>query len=196
MIIVSTDMILARALAVIAEEAGFSDIKICADGKMPEKFDFAIVDADSTSISVPAENTLTISADKSKGTDILCPFSENDVKNTLLQLLGGSREQSFAEGVKAPILIQNTLKYKNSSVTLTPKELLLFRLLYENQNRCVVCKDIINVLDASQKSAHFLTVYISGLRRKLTLLFGFNILCSVRGRGYVLQTDKLKVNND
>lgn len=185
MIIVSTDTVLARALEVMLGEAGITNCRIAK--ALPQLYDFAVVDLDSAECDLMKKNVLTISADRKKGAGILRPFSESAFLAAVKDLIGGGLAASPEAASHSLILTENGFSYKGREVLLTPREMLVFSLLYRNAGGCVSSEQIAAALGRESTEGSEVTVYISFLRKKLDIAFGERIICNERGKGYTLR---------
>ena len=187
MLIVSTDKVLSEALKVMLLENGFGDICICDE--LPENHGFALVDLDSVKEQVHSENTLTLSADRKKGADILRPFLESELVKAVNMLCQGKREELRAIG-DAAHLTDKGFVYKGRRIELTEAEMKVFALLYRREGKCVSYDEIRSVISDRDGAESAMTVYITRLRKKLDYAFGERLIYNLRGRGYTLTLDK------
>lgn len=175
--IVSTDNLLFDALEVILHEHGIRDIAV--SDHIPDAAELIIADADTVTLPAERAGILTISADKRRGADLLRPFIEEDFVNAV-------RLHLPVDGGSAPRLTTQGLIYRGISVSLSPIEYKIFKLLYYNMGRCVKAEKLLEIFDG-QKSESILPVYIGFLRKKLDYTFGQRLIYTVRGRGYMLK---------
>ena len=100
----------------------------------------------------------------------------------------------FSEEAKAPPSLtvdknHKTVRYGNTSVSLTETELKLLLLLYENRNQTVLSEDIVQTVFGGRpvENSNVAAVYVNYLRKKLDERFGKKFIFSVRGKGYMLK---------
>ena len=188
MIIVSTDKVLVEALSVMLAENGFKDIRICA--ALPEGYRYAVVDLGSVATDFRSENTLTVSADRKKGADILRPFSESEFSTALLLLANGKKEEIDQSHRHSRFVMgESGFTYKGKSVELSPNEMKVLALLYSREGECVESEEIRRALGCDEEQGSAVTVYITYLRKKLDFAFGERLIYNVRGRGYLLRLE-------
>lgn len=82
--------------------------------------------------------------------------------------------------------LTNNLKFKNSTVRLTPTETVILKILFNNTHKIVSKKEFIRSLWENEQfvNENILEVNISRLRHKLSLLNNQKHIVTVRGKGY------------
>lgn len=82
--------------------------------------------------------------------------------------------------------LTNNLKFKNSTVRLTPTETIILKILFNNPHKIVSKKKFIRSLWENEQfvNENILEVNISRLRHKLSLLNDQKHIVTVRGKGY------------
>lgn len=82
--------------------------------------------------------------------------------------------------------LTNNLKFKNSTVRLTPTETVILKILFNNPHKIVSKKEFIRSLWENEQfvNENILEVNISRLRHKLSLLNNQKHIVTVRGKGY------------
>lgn len=82
--------------------------------------------------------------------------------------------------------LTNNLKFKNSTVRLTPTETVILKILFNNPHKIVSKKEFIRSLWENEQfvNENILEVNISRLRHKLSLLNDQKHIVTVRGKGY------------
>lgn len=80
-----------------------------------------------------------------------------------------------------------TASYKDTSVSLSQKEMELYVLLLKNIGQCVSREMIAEALWGGDAEGNAVDVYVCYLRKKLEGITGPGALVSVRGRGYMLK---------
>jgi|GEM_PF-2532821 len=180
MYIITADGILADALGVMLEEIGFTDVK--KRQSMPSVNDLIIVDCDT--VDIGDEEVIRISSDKSRGADLVRPFTEEEFKSFFAPYVNQSviqREDDAPDTVKS---CAGGVICCGKFVRLSPTEQRIAALLVGNKGRCVPISDIMNASGGDLNSAR---VYIRQLRRKLDFAFGRRIIYTVRGKGYMIK---------
>ena len=161
-------------------------------------------DADLCVIDTEEEKSAKIPPEKEKekkGTSILYVIddgegsfetSEDSLARpfTKLEFLGAVRKKCGGEEI--PLRLDHKRKRiysKKSYITLTEKEYLIFRLLYDAAGNNVPRDDIAAIARGGEQKTNAADVYICMLRRKLTELLGKSPIKTVRGKGYSLSLD-------
>lgn len=82
--------------------------------------------------------------------------------------------------------LTNNLKFKNSTVRLTPTETIILKILFNSPHKIVSKKEFIKSLWENEQfvNENILEVNISRLRHKLSLLNDQKHIVTVRGKGY------------
>ncbi len=98
-----------------------------------------------------------------------------------------SQKKAYVSPVSHLILTEKGVRFHDTDIPLTPRELALFRCLWEHRG-ALVSKDVLReALDAAGNEApttNTLEVYIYHLRRKIEKPMGRRLITTERGKGY------------
>lgn len=72
---------------------------------------------------------------------------------------------------------------------LTPREYTLFSLLYQNRGRIVSRREVLDTVWSDERDikGYVDSVYMNYLRNKLDFPLGIKLICTVRGKGYMMK---------
>ena len=141
---------------------------------------FAIVDLDFEANIPPSVVAITYSR-SGRSCDLARPFSMSTFRALVKQRFS---ESEYSQ--KTLIVTEGDIYFGEHSIELTPKEKELFLLLYENRNRAVSEKTILEKIFPDSRG-NVCTVYIGYLRQKIDSKFDKKHIYTVRGGGYMLK---------
>jgi len=190
MLIISTDGILADAIEVMLKEAGMTDIKkrtnVPASSHEP-----ALIDIDTVSGRHPGA-VITVSADRTRGADLLRPFSEKQLAAVIYPFLNKpeGKESASADAAREeksalPEITEGGMIYRKRFIPLSPAEHRLAALLLDSPGQPVGSDRLIEAIGEGG-SGNSLRVYIRFLREKLDFAFSERLIYTVRGKGYMI----------
>lgn len=115
---------------------------------------------------------------------ILSFVKKDETKNTRDLSIGG--EKTFSIELD-PFLKQATVN--GEVIRFSPKEFALLSLLYKNRGSIVSRKRVIDTLwgEDYDSANNVDNVYINYLRKKLDDRLGIKLICTVRGKGYMMK---------
>ena len=141
---------------------------------------FAVVDLDFTD-DIP-ESVVAITYSKGgKTCDLLRPFSMKSFRS-----LVRSRFLQSENCEKTLTVSSAGIFFGEHRINLTPKEKELFLLLYENRNKPVSERTILEKIFPDSRG-NVCTVYVGYLRQKIDSRFDKKYIFTVRGGGYMLK---------
>ena len=198
MLIVSTDGILAAALEAMLAGAGVTDIRI-RTSVPASSHEPAVIDIDTVSGRC-AGAVITVSADRTRGADLLRPFSERQFIALITPLLKKETDITLPKaGEKedtTPLLklSEGGVIYRSTFIPLTPAEGRIISLLIENAGQ-PVGSDRLTAAIGEGGSDNSLRVYICYLREKLDFAFSERLIYTVRGKGYMISPSREDKNS-
>lgn len=82
------------------------------------------------------------------------------------------------------------VSFRGHSLDLTEKEYGILKILYENAGQPVSVRVLKEKVFSSSSGGNIVEVYVNYLRKKLDLRFDVRLIRTVRGQGYLLETEK------
>ncbi len=142
-----------------------------------DRAELTVIDTESFPSLPSAGKTLTVGGENS---ELPRPFSQLAFIEAVRAMFNGKKTRFR---VDAP---RRRIYHNRTHITLTEKEFAVFRLLYDGIGSPVSRDAISSVACGGDHETNAADVYICMLRRKLTRLFGENVIKTVRGCGYEL----------
>lgn len=147
-----------------------------------------IVDLDTASLPRAAQSTVTVSSDIFVKSDLLRPFSQEELVLLCQKRLGwqptvAPTAEVVPEGEEFTVGEGCVFRY-GERIILTPAEFRLFVLLYKNRGKTVPHAECEAACRVRTDSGNSVSVTLASLRKKLDYRFKAQYFASVRGVGY------------
>lgn len=209
-IIVSCDKVFSRMLELELTEKGIKPKLICEKFNLPalgiairntewvifdgdyyendisfvESFDNAFILFDRTDRKVLPQNIVA---------HFKRPFSVAEFTETVANLCGGTPSFSLPHSEQTVYMeldaFSKQVTVQGNTVKFSPKEFALLSLLYKNRGRIVSRKEVVETVWGKDYNLenNVDNVYINYIRKKLDEPLGLKLICTIRGKGYMMK---------
>lgn len=121
------------------------------------------------------------------------PFSIAEFTDTVVAFCGGTPSVSIPRPEQSVYMeldaFSKQVTVQGNTVKFSPKEFALLSLLYKNRGRIVSRREVIETVWGKDYNLenNVDNVYINYLRKKLDEPLGLKLICTVRGKGYMMK---------
>ena len=121
------------------------------------------------------------------------PFSIAEFTDTVAAFCGGTPSVSIPRPEQTVYMeldaFSKQVTVQGNTVKFSPKEFALLSLLYKNRGRIVARREVIDTVWGKEYNLenNVDNVYINYLRKKLDEPLGLKLICTVRGKGYMMK---------